>query len=641
MQVQISSHSRSRNNNRNQLLPHWSCLQRLSFYQRMDGTCHCCGKKGHLSAQCWKRNSTPEAEWHITKEKKTAQAADRSAQASLLNSSVTEPPQSVSTPPAPSGAASTTSSVSGWANVQFDFQFTVHKLDRGDKQFFGGHEMPDVFLLDNQSSVSLFCNPEYLHDIHVVAQPITLGTNGGDLVLNKKGTLPGYGEVWYEPNAITNIISFAELREKYQDVDDEKVSYDYKKNEFVVHDVCGKDAKFVRSEKNLYYFTPSKNAKIAGVCAPQTTVGMDTVEENMAFYTPRQVEAARKARELYHVLLRPSIEDFKYQVSMNLIGNCPVTVEDIDRAMVIYGPDIGLLKGMTHRGPSAPVQDDYISIPKELLKRNQKEDLHIDGLTINGVPFLTSVSRNIKYRMALPLKSKEPKSIWKALTSMIRHFNKAGIKLATVYGDQEFQVLRDKIDALPGMKFNPANAQEHEPRAERNNQHLKNRFRAVFHCLPFNRFPRVMVQVLGSECARKANWFCPGEGISQIYSPHAVLNRRKIDYAKHCQVPFGAYVQAHNEPDPLNSMLPRTLDCIYLRTVHSQQGGHELLNLRTGKVVNRRKVTKLPTTQAVIDLVHALADQDGMSQGLKVEIGQALFSSTPLLLQEWTKRKLR
>jgi hypothetical protein len=101
--------------------------------------------------------------------------------------------------------------------------------------------------------------------------------------------------------------------------------------------------------------------------------------------------------------MRPPIKEFKYQVSMNLIGNCPVTVEDIDRAMDIFGPDIGLLKGLTTRGSPAPVQDDYIAIPKELLKRNQKETLHIDGLTINGVPFLASVSKNIMYRMALPL----------------------------------------------------------------------------------------------------------------------------------------------------------------------------------------------------------------------------------------------
>jgi hypothetical protein len=298
---------------------------------------------------------------------------------------------------------------------------------------------------------------------------------------------------------------------------------------------------------------------------------------------------------------------------MNLIGNCPVTVEDIDRAMVIFGPDLGLLKGLTTRGSPLPIQDDYIAIPKELFKRNQKETLHIDGLNINGVPFLTSVSKYIKYRLALPIKNKEPKSYWNALAAMIRHYNKAGIKLATVYGDQEFQVLRDKINELPGMDFNPANAQEHEPRAGKNNRHVKERFRAAFHCLPFNRFPRIMMQALGSECALKMNWLAPSEAVSQIYSPHAILKRRKIDYVKHCQVPFGAYVQAHNEPDPLNSMLPRTLDCIYLRAVESQQGGHELVYLHTGKMINRRKVTRMPTMQAVIELVHALADKDGMS----------------------------
>jgi phage-related tail fiber protein len=92
----------------------------------MEGICHCCGKIGHLSDKCWKRNSTPEAEWHYTKEKQTAQAAARATQAS--EASATQ--QSVTTHQAPTGAASTTSSetgmvnlqVTGWSNVQFASQ---------------------------------------------------------------------------------------------------------------------------------------------------------------------------------------------------------------------------------------------------------------------------------------------------------------------------------------------------------------------------------------------------------------------------------------------------------------------------------------------------------------------------------------
>jgi hypothetical protein len=55
-----------------------------------------------------------------------------------------------------------------------------------------------------------------------------------------------------------------------------------------------------------------------------------------------------------------------------------------------------------------------------------------------------------------------------------------------------------------------------------------------------------------------------------------------------------------------------------LRPVDSEQGGHDLLNLHTGKVITRRTVTPVPMTQRVIDLVHAMATRDGMPDVLKV-----------------------
>ena len=63
------------------------------------------------------------------------------------------------------------------------------------------------------------------------------------------------------------------------------------------------------------------------------------------------------------------------------------------------------------------------------------------------------------------------------------------------------------------------------------------------------------------------------------------MSGRPLDYNKHCAVPFGSYVHAVNENKPTNSMAPRTIGCIYLRYVDNNQGGHELLNLHTNKVI--------------------------------------------------------
>ena len=87
-------------------------------------------------------------------------------------------------------------------------------------------------------------------------------------------------------------------------------------------------------------------------------------------------------------------------------------------------------------------------------------------------------------------------------------------------------------------------------------------------------------------------------------------------------------MQAHDELDPLNSQAPRTLDCIYLRPVTNAQGGHEVFNLATKRVLTRHKVTTVPITTAVIDSVNAMAAADQM-QGLviKSKTGHILYDS--------------
>jgi hypothetical protein len=134
-----------------------------------------------------------------------------------------------------------------------------------------------------------------------------------------------------------------------------------------------------------------------------------------------------------------------------------------------------------------------------------------------------------------------------------------------------------------------------------------------------------MVKILTMACAKKLNFFPAKGGISPYDSPRMILHQQSFDYSKHCSIPFGSYVQVHNEPDPKNTQHQRTLDCIYLRYVDNDRGGHHLLDLRTGRTIKRRTVTKIRITTNVIDLVHEMADNDIMSDGLKIEIKSGII----------------
>ncbi len=74
---------------------------------------------------------------------------------------------------------------------------------------------------------------------------------------------------------------------------------------------------------------------------------INTLEENKKFYTQHQFEQAKRARELFHSLGTPLINDMKALIQMNTIKNNPVTTEDVDIAKKIFGPDISSLKGKT------------------------------------------------------------------------------------------------------------------------------------------------------------------------------------------------------------------------------------------------------------------------------------------------------
>ena len=62
---------------------------------------------------------------------------------------------------------------------------------------------------------------------------------------------------------------------------------------------------------------------------------------------------------------------------------------------------------------------------------------------------------------------------------------------------------------------------------------------------------------------------------------------------------------------------PRRLDCIYLRSIDSAQGDHELLHLHTNSIIMHNRVTPAPITPTNINQVHSIIYRKGMSSEIK------------------------
>jgi hypothetical protein len=137
-----------------------------------------------------------------------------------------------------------------------------------------------------------------------------------------------------------------------------------------------------------------------------------------------------------------------------------------------------------------------------------------------------------------------------------------------------------------------------------------------------------MIRYLAMYQVNQLNLFPVKGGVSAYYSPRMILNQENLDYAKHCSVPFGAYVQANHETNRTNSNTTRTLDAIYLRPAQNQQGGHELMDLNSGQVITRNIVHEIPVTDVVFKAVKTMAyDQGFKSMKFKNRNGVVFFDT--------------
>ena len=210
----------------------------LSFAQ-LENACYCCGKKGHNSNQCYKKDTIPKDQWYINRLQKQEmeklqqhlQLGNNSNNNSNNNSetgSITSHQQQ----------QSPTASLQEWSGL--------HITPSNE------NELKDLILLDNGSTTSVFLNPRMVCNIKIAPKPIKLATNAGQIELNMKATVQGFGEVWYNPNLPTNIFSFSELNKKHE------ISYDSTKEKaFLIH-LPTKIIKFKMTTNGLYAYKPNE-----------------------------------------------------------------------------------------------------------------------------------------------------------------------------------------------------------------------------------------------------------------------------------------------------------------------------------------------------------------------------------------------
>ena len=204
---------------------------------------------------------------------------------------------------------------------------------------------------------------------------------------------------------------------------------------------------------------------------------------------------------------------------------------------------------------------------------------------INGMPFLTTISKNIKYHTAMWVADCIAPTIISLVESILKLYQHTSFQVTEVFGDHEFNpVLQVLQDGGWSFMTNLANTQEHVPEAEDNNCVLKEHIHTN-HGIPYKMLPQTVICCMVMETAAKLNYFPTNGDYSNNFNLREILHHVNLDYKKHCSMPLLSYVLTHDEPTLTNTVCTHALDCLFLCTVLTKQGGYQCYLIPTHQVI--------------------------------------------------------
>ena len=256
------------------------------------------------------------------------------------------------------------------------------------------------------------------------------------MVLSKIFDVPHLGTHWFNEDSITNIISVTDMVKYF------RVTFDSDNQLALLVHMPNQLVKFKQMNNKLYAMNPEESKSFSN---PTTNFQfVNTLEENDTFLTPRQCER-KIERLIYCTVGRPTIRDLNVMIRMDLIKNNEVTMEDLYLATKRYSPDISTIESKSTRRKLAPVVSNIIDIPKELLEVQKDVTLSIDGITVNSLKFLSTISRNLFYRTAQYVRQPTAEVYEKCLNEIFAIYRQGNFEIIDIHCDNKYHKVMDLI----------------------------------------------------------------------------------------------------------------------------------------------------------------------------------------------------
>ena len=203
------------------------------------------------------------------------------------------------------------------------------------------------------------------------------------------GSVKNFGDVWFNTESLANILLMAAVSKVGCITMDTSVE-----PAMHVHRKDGSIMPFHGYHSGLYYYDAGNSRSSSNVSnQPEDAyLFLHTVGSNKANYTLREIEGADKAQALYQKLGHPSEHEFRQILEKNLVRNCPITSDDAQHALQIYGPDLATLKGKTVKQQNRGTPNfQPIRIPAPIIARYKSIQIFMDIFLVNGSPYFHTI----------------------------------------------------------------------------------------------------------------------------------------------------------------------------------------------------------------------------------------------------------
>jgi hypothetical protein len=269
------------------------------------------------------------------------------------------------------------------------------------------------------------------------------------------GDLPGFGAVWHNEGSLANILSLAAARKIC------RVTMDSLQGAAIV--VCkhnGDKLKFMESQNGLCCYDANKKK-------PTNCSFVNSVSKNRSMHTKQQLKNPDLARRVYKLVGRPAHAFFVKVIRKNQLKNCPVTVNNANRAIKIYSPDVDALRGKTTCTTPAHVPSNQLRpLPFELLDAHKNVTTCFNIFFVDGFAFVGTVSRNVHFIMVEHIPSRSiVQHVLPCLTRANNLSKARGFQITVAHADEEFTSLRDPLLQM-AIAMNIAATNEHVPKTD-------------------------------------------------------------------------------------------------------------------------------------------------------------------------------